>query len=203
MRELRLKRLLLLVLPLATVLASGCGKLDVKPQEQGDLIRGMKRSEGYDPTLYEEGGASVLPENEFINLPETSVPAAWLKFSVRRFTEHTAALDPASISIGGDGITRYSLMIRSSKGADNVSFEGIRCATKEWKMYATGRANGSWSRVPAPVWRPVGQTGLNAVRLTLYEEFVCGRDGATPPNAQAVVSKIKKDNDGLLAKQRQ
>lgn len=203
LRDGRLKRLLLAGVALSVLFDAGCGReLDIKPQDPGALTRGLKRSDGYDPTLYEDGGPSLLPENEFVNLPATSAPDNWLKFSVRRFTEHTAAIDPASISIGGDGITRYSLVIRSSKGVDNVTFEGIRCSTKEWKMYATGRPNGAWSRVPSPVWRPLGQTGLNSVRQTLFDEFVCERDGATPQTPQAVVTRIKKDNDGLLSKPR-
>lgn len=202
MRELRLKWLFVVGVSLGTLIAAGCGKLDIKPQDPGALTRGLKKSSDYDPTLWDDGASSLLPENEFVNLPETSAPANWLKFSVRRFTEHSAALDPGSISIGGDGITRYTLLIRSSKGVDNISYEGIRCTTQEWKMYATGRSNGTWSRVPAPVWRPVSQTGLNAVRYTLAEEFACEAGGVTPQNAQIVVARIKKDNDGLLTKER-
>lgn len=189
---------MLYLLPvLAGTLLTACKDVEMKPQDPGALTRGLRKET--DTSLYgwEESDNPTLPENEYVNLPPK--PGNWLKFKAQRFIQHETAIDPDSISVGGDGITRYSLLIRTA-GVDNVSFEGVRCATQEWKMYATGRDDGAWSRVPMPVWRRVEPSGLNAIRYTLYKEFVCERDGAVPRNSAAVVTKIKNDNDGLLSK---
>ncbi|MCB1281967.1 MAG: CNP1-like family protein [Salinibacterium sp.] len=183
-------------LPLAIV--AGCGEVEVKPQEPGALIRGLPRDDGGSGD-WEEVLDGTLPENQYVNLPESSAPATWFKFKPERVIKHETALDSASISVGGDGITRYTLLIRSASGVDNVSYEGIRCATQEWKMYATGRPDGSWSRVPNPRWHRITQTGLNAIRYTLFNEYACDRDGVTPANGAAVIARIRKSNDGMLS----
>lgn len=42
--------------------------------------------------------------------------------------------------MGSDGIVRYVLVARSSAGTESVSFEGMRCATREVRIYAAQRA---------------------------------------------------------------
>lgn len=194
----RLGLSLLLAIAVAT---PGCGKkLDIKPQDETALTRGLRKKDAdidFGPGMT---GDPILPENEFVNLPATSTPAEWMKFKVQRYSEHEYALDPTSITVGGDGISRYSLLIRSAKGVDNVSHEGIRCVTGEWKMYATGRPDGGWARVPAPVWRTIGQTGINAARYTLFQEYVCDRDGVPFRNALAITKRIRDSNDGLISR---
>lgn len=114
-----------------------CKKLDIKPQDETVLTRGLRKKDADVVFRPRHECNTILPENEYVNLPVTSTPTDWLKFKVQRFSEHEYALDPASIAVGGDGIARYSLLIRSAKGVDNVSHEGVRCVTGEWKMYAT------------------------------------------------------------------
>lgn len=185
---------------LAVGLVTGCGKLDIKPQDPTRLQRGLPKK----ATEFEEGPGitddAIVPENEYVNLPETSQASEWLMFKVKQVGRHEYAIDPNSISQGGDGIVRFSLLIRTTGGVDNISFEGIRCATNEWKMYATGRDDGGWSRTPYPTWRPISEVGLNAVRFTLYKDYVCDRDGVPFRNAQVVVARIRESKGGLLSK---
>ena len=197
----KLQRSSLLALAAALV-AGGCKDIEIKPQDPGQYNRALNRDLGSRAGLERDSGPSLLPENEFATLPETSAPATWTKFKAQRFIQHETALDPSSISVGGDGITRYTLLVRTARGIDNVSYEGIRCSTQEWKMYATGRPDGGWSRTPAPRWQRIEQSGLNAIRYTLWDEYVCDRDGVTPKNGSVVIAKIKKSSDGLLSRRR-
>jgi hypothetical protein len=76
----------------------------------------------------------------------------------------TLSVDPK------DGVVRYVLVAQSPGGVQNVSFEGLRCAAAEYRVYATGQADGSW--VPARMgWQPV----RNARRwqAALYREYFC------------------------------
>lgn len=146
----------------------------------------------------DEGENTGIPENLFVELP--APPETWIKFSVRGHSRHETAIDPASVSVGGDGITRYAMLIRAGR-VDNVSFEGIRCATRTWKLYATGREDGGWTRVPAPEWRPIEETSVNAVRFSLYRDYLCDRGGIAPKDSASVVQRLKDSKDGVLGKQ--
>ena len=59
-------------------------------------------------------------------------------------------IDSSSITIGSDGVVRYTMVVTSPSGAQNVSYEGIRCETTEQKAYAFGRRDGTWAPASAP-----------------------------------------------------
>lgn len=79
-------------------------------------------------------------------------------------------VDGGTLSVDKDGIVRYVLVAQSPSGAQNVSYEGLRCAAVEHRVYATGQSDGTWA--PArTTWQPV----RNARRwqITLYREYFC------------------------------
>jgi rubrerythrin len=55
---------------------------------------------------------------------------------------------------GKDGVVRYTLLARSPSGVENVTYEGIRCAAGSFRVYALGRAGGSWAERDSD-WRPI------------------------------------------------
>ncbi|UUZ72838.1 CNP1-like family protein [Polaromonas sp. P1(28)-8] len=62
-------------------------------------------------------------------------------------------VDPATIRISNsDGLVRYVMVATSASGARNVMYEGIRCATGEYKTYA--RYSARWPLDPG------GQCGV-------------------------------------------
>lgn len=93
-----------------------------------------------------------------------------LPFFVSAASDFRFFVDRRSISVGKDGVVRYTLIALSPKGAENISFEGMRCKSREHKTYATGRADGSWSRREGP-WRQVTQRWQLALRV----EYFCPR----------------------------
>lgn len=88
-------------------------------------------------------------------------------------TPHRFFVDAPSISLGEDGVVRYSLVIRASGGATNVSFEGIRCEVRQQKYYAIGQANGNWSRARNPEWRRIEYREVNRHHGVLYRDIFC------------------------------
>ena len=50
-----------------------------------------------------------------------------LAFYVSAATDNRFFVDGSTLSIGGDGVVRYVLVIEAAGGARNVSFEGMRC----------------------------------------------------------------------------
>ena len=61
-------------------------------------------------------------------LPEYPKPENYLQLQVSATTSFDFFVDAKSVSVGSDGVVRYSLIAKSPGGALNTSFEGIRCS---------------------------------------------------------------------------
>ena len=82
-------------------------------------------------------------------------------------------VDTESIGIGGDGVVRYTLVAKSPSGALNVSFEGIRCTTRERKLYGFGHLNSVWSKARSSDWAPITRMQVNIQHVTLADYYFC------------------------------
>ncbi len=76
-----------------------------------------------------------------------------IEIALRGATDFRFYVDGATLGVG-DGVVRYVLVARSPEGVENVSFEAMRCATGEYRVYALGYADGTWGG-RAGGWRPV------------------------------------------------
>jgi hypothetical protein len=81
-------------------------------------------------------------------------------------------IDERSLSIGDDGVVRYVLVLRAQSGAENVFFEGIRCATHELRSYAYGTSRLAWQSVDT-AWTPLSGLGVGRYRKQLYQYYLC------------------------------
>ena len=85
---------------------------------------------------------------------------------------------------------RYTLFVKAAGGAINVSYEGIRCETREQKYYAIGRSGGGWSRARDPAWRYIEVKEFNRHHGILHGDFFC--NGKEPvKTARMVVDALK------------
>ena len=82
-------------------------------------------------------------------------------------------VDARSLSVGEDGVVRYTLVIKAAGGATNVTYEGIRCELRQQKYYAVGRADGSWVRARNPQWRRIESQDVNRHHSVLHSDFFC------------------------------
>ena len=79
-------------------------------------------------------------------------------------------VDGSTLSVDQRGIVRYVLVAQSPSGAQNVTFEGLRCEAAQHRIYATGQSDRTW--LPAQTsWQPVA----NARRWqrALFQEYFC------------------------------
>jgi hypothetical protein len=106
-------------------------------------------------------------------IPAYPKDANLLEFDGGPATPHHFFLDAQSLSIGADGVVRYSLVIKTGGGATNVTYEGIRCETREQKYYAVGQRDGSWTRARNPQWRLIEPREVNRQYNTLYNDILC------------------------------
>lgn len=109
-------------------------------------------------------------------------------------------VDTESISVGADGVIRYTLVARSAGGAFNVSFEGMRCKTLERKLYAFGRPEGTWSQARKSDWSTIRRLQVNPVHAVLAEDYFCPKRELVKSAAEAVRAvKLGGHPDGRSA----
>jgi len=98
-------------------------------------------------------------------------------------------IDPDSLTMGGDQVARYSVVIISSSGVWNVSYEGLHCGKRAYRRYAYG-ADGQWQLLDDKSWRPVTGAGMNRYREIFYDTYMCP---ATEPlrTADKVLRKLR------------
>ena len=81
-------------------------------------------------------------------------------------------------------MVRYTLVARSPSGTANVSFEGIRCTTRSYKVFALG-TGGSWSRREGE-WRVIETRTIQRWHNVLYCEYLCPRHRPIETAAEGV-----------------
>ncbi len=108
-------------------------------------------------------------------IPVYPVDNNLIPLDVGSATSHRFFVDSKSVSTGTDGVVRYTLVIKTAGGASNVSFEGIRCESREQKYYAIGHNDRTWARARSPQWRYIEFQNINAQHITLYGEYFCRR----------------------------
>jgi CNP1-like family len=98
-------------------------------------------------------------------------------------------IDPDSLSVGGDRVVRYTLVIVSSSGVRNISYEGLHCGKHEYRRYAYGSGD-TWFPIEAAPWQRVSDTGMEHYRHVLYWDYLCN---PLRPNldAAAMISRIR------------
>jgi hypothetical protein len=103
-------------------------------------------------------------------LPPSPRAENLIEFNVSSATRHRHFVDTASISVGEDKVVRYTVVIEAAGGARNVSFEGMRCATGERRLYAYGQPDGSWSKARNAGWEGIK---LRSLLSALFEDHFC------------------------------
>lgn len=145
-------------------------------------------------TLQIFGGDEDAEKKEYVErevkLPPLPKEGNLLSFEPSAANNNRFFVDADSISIGDDGTVRYTLVVRSPSGAENVSYEGIRCETTEQKFYAFGRRDGTWSSVRAPVWRKIQYKDVNRQYGVLYANYFCP-DGSPIASAKDAINRFK------------
>lgn len=116
-----------------------------------------------------------------VQLPAYPVADNMIPFKVGAVADTTFLIDSESLSVGTDGVIRYTLEVVSSSGAKNVSYEGMRCTTAERRFYAFGRANKTWSKARSNQWVRIGGTSNNH-HVELFSNYFC------PPGSPSVAS---------------
>jgi hypothetical protein len=110
---------------------------------------------------------------EPISPPAFPKEADLIEFYVSAATANRFFIDGATLSVGKGGVVRYTLVVKTAGGATNTTYEGIRCKTGEYRLYATGRADGTWAAARNAEWRPIENKPVNRHHAALNRDFFC------------------------------
>lgn len=145
--------------------------------------------------IYDAGqdGVEEWKEQE-VPLPQLPVDGALVSLDLEyNEPRYDFYLDMRALSLGKDRVSRYVIVIQSRKGVRNVLFEGVRCATGEFKTYAFGGHNGAFRRYSAARWLPlstVPRQGPLGYRIALARDILCDRYGS-PDQVETVLKRVK------------
>ncbi len=101
-------------------------------------------------------------------------------------------IDEKSLSQAADGVLRFTLVVRTQGGAENVSYEGIRCETVERKLYAIGRKPGEWVASRNVEWRQIEEKTTNRVHAALAKDYFCP-PGVVRPGLAQIIDSLRRD----------
>ncbi|HEX5093964.1 MAG TPA: CNP1-like family protein [Burkholderiales bacterium] len=127
-------------------------------------------------------------------LPAYPANERLMPFYVSATNPFSFFVDRASVSVDKDGVVRYTLVARSPEGADTVTYEGMRCSTREFRIYATGSA-GRWTLVDRP-WRAILLPRVQPWEEALYGEYFCPLGDVIPDAATGIRALSKGTERG-------
>lgn len=107
-------------------------------------------------------------------------------------------VDPATISVNVQtGIVRYVVVTRGSS-AVNATYEGIRCATAEYRVYARQVQGSPWTPSTESAWKPM--MGQNTVMVRHPYQLARGGlcNGTTVRHSVAEIVRALKTGDQVL-----
>lgn len=109
-------------------------------------------------------------------MPGAPDPDKLIPFEVSVANANRFYIDPASVSVGKDNVVRYTVVIESSGGARTVNYEGLRCDTRERRLYAFGQPDGTWIESQGSSWIAVHKQEHkmhNGYPAVLFDEYFC------------------------------
>jgi len=112
------------------------------------------------------------------------VPGSTLRFGVV----------PASVNIGTDGIVRYVVVASSASGVVNAMYEGIRCDTGQYKVYARHNPDSGWTPTKNVDWRPLHEQPNSRHSLIIARTGACIGHGVNRP-ATRIVQDLRSPVD--------
>jgi CNP1-like family protein len=124
-----------------------------------------------------------------VTLPPWPKKENLIEFHVSNATSFRFYVDAPSVSISNDNIVRYTLVARSAAGVDNISYEGMRCAEVQYRIYAYGQ-DGKWAARESE-WRDIEPMAIQRWHNELRLRFFC-RDRGTILNAAEGVDALRR-----------
>lgn len=174
--------LLIAILLLGTTSAYGRDKTDPYEDFRAELD---KQEFTYDETL----GPQWKEKN--VNAPPVAMDKLRKLNIDHGPRDATILIDPTTLNIDkGDRVTRYWVVIEKNGRPGSVNYEGLRCATREYKSlaYASPRKPEKIKPLGKPQWRPINHAGSNDFHRELAEDYLCS--GTRARDRRAIMAAL-------------
>ena len=122
-------------------------------------------------------------------LPAYPKPASLIRFPTS-WTTSEVFVDGETLTVHGDGLIRYTLVVKAAGGAENVSYEALRCGTGQLRVYAYGQRDGTWSTARVSQWRPISDTRINRHHFEFWRDVFC--DGKALERRSDILLNLKR-----------
>ena len=123
-------------------------------------------------------------------LPARPIGDDLIEFYVSGSTRNQFYVEKPSLEVGEDGVVRSMLMIRSAAGVANVSYIGVRCDTREGRVYAIADSKGVWSSSRSNQWFAItADDKFNGHMNVLWRKYMC--EGGGPRSIEQIVTGLK------------
>jgi len=147
------------------------------------------------PSNWDEEQAKLNWREADASPPPYPKDADLVEFPVSSGATFNFFIDAATLSVGADGVVRYTLVARSPSGVNNITYEGIRCENKSYKVFAQGLA-GRWSPRRGE-WRVIEAKSIQRWHAVLYWEYLCPRHRPIESAAEGVNALRRGGHPGL------
>lgn len=125
---------------------------------------------------WREADAPPPPPLRTERLIPLEIPSTSMRFGI----------DPASVSVGEDGIVRYVVIARSPSGVVNANYEAVHCQLAQVKVYARHNPDSGWVKARDPQWQPIHSTANSRHSLFIARNGACLGSGANGNAAKIV-----------------
>ena len=137
-----------------------------------------------------------LAAEQPVTLPPLPDERNLVSFDLIAPTDMRFFIDAASLTVG-EGVVRYVMVARSPQGAENVSYESMRCPG-EYRVYAFARPDGTWLPQTGG-WRPIPRAADRSVHYSLARQYFCPRN--IPLHSAREAIQALRDRGHILLKQ--
>lgn len=166
-----------LLLPWATTVDAADVNADPYSQDRAATSQGEFGYDDSDDIPWIENETQVLAVPAPNNLNEVHLDALPKGM--------TLAVDKSRINVNEeDKVVRLWLWMTTASGTQSGTFEGFRCSTFEYKVYAYANPMREpvVSKAKSSVWRDVHQSNTANYRLELMSDYLCGIRGVYDAN---------------------
>ena len=122
-------------------------------------------------------------------LPAYPKPASLIRFPTS-WTTSEVFVDGETLTVHGDGLIRYTLVVKAAGGAENVSYEALRCGTGQLRVYAYGQRDGTWAAARVSQWRGISDSRINRHHFEFWRDVFC--DGKALERRSDILLNLKR-----------
>ena len=124
--------------------------------------------------------------------PPTFSPARLIPLDMPPYVSLKFGIDPNTLAITPDGIVRYVVVATNASGSMTAMYEGIRCATGEFKTYARFNSSGEWDPINEPKWLELTGNQPSKHALAFARQGACESKATTASSTAEIVKALKK-----------